>query len=370
VKILFITLPAPDHLTDQLYTGLHTVLGVHNVIDFPYKPACHDPGSKVWFLPQVQAPHVNLEEVLELLKKREFDFVCFAARQLAFDTLATLWRIGVPLPPLILLDGEEDAKIRHEILSQYPISLYFKRDYIWGTRNRALDFLHAAKSFRWNRRLFSRTHPLPLGVALATIPQIENKEKSIDISYTGRASHQCRAKAIQLLKNAKRVKFDGGLYRDPGDKIYKLKDGWATRVKDKHFPHKAQPPDYEVSKLQPQTDSDGRNPYFDQIFRSKIALSIRGGGLTQPIRYYEIVACRTLLLSDIPYAIIPNNFVHKTQAVFYKRDFSDLVQLAEYYANHDAERQAIINAGYKHLLKYHTCERRAQYVLDICQKTL
>jgi hypothetical protein len=369
VKVLCIALPAPDHLTDQLYTGLHQVLGIDNVVDFPPKPAYRDPQQRVWFLPQIQAPSYTKEEILSKLEKREFDFVCIPARAVAFQTLASLWG-RAPFPPLILLDGEEDTRIRHDLLSQYPIRLYFKRDYVWGLRGQPLDFLGAARAFRWNRALFERTYPLPLGVALETIPPTPNIEKTVDVSYTGRGSHRHRNVAVTLLRAARDLRFEGGVYRDPEDRTYKLKAWRTERLRDKLLPDRAVPPPYEVSKLAPDPDATGRSPYFDQIYRSKVALCVRGGGFTQPIRYYEIVVCRTMLLSDIPYAVIPNNFEHKRHAIFFRRDFRDLVELARYYARHDAERESIVEAGYQHLLKHHTCERRAEYFLDICRKAL
>ncbi len=371
MKILFITLPAPDHQTDQLYTGLCSILSPENVIDFPPKPTYFDPSKKIWFVPQTSASPTSKEEVIEGLCQHKFSCICFAPRPSALSVLDSLQTSGIPLPPLILLDGEEDTHIRHEFLTRYPIRLYFKRDYVWGTRNRVWDFIDAARSFHWNRSLFSRTHPLPLGVSLQTIPPVDpNAEKTIDISYTGRSSHPCRPKVVAKLKQAPIFQFNGGLYRDPDDQPYKLKGPLMERLKDKYFPSSATPPNYEVSRLSPDADSQGNHPYFKQIFQSKIAVSLRGGGLTPPIRYYEIVACRTLLLSDIPYSVIPNNFIHKKHAVFFKRDLNDLIDLAKYYIQHDAERQKIIDQGYQHLLKYHTCEKRAEYFLDICRKAL
>lgn len=369
MKILYLTLPGPDHLTDQIYTGLQTLLGADNVVDFPSKPFYHDPRYKVWFLPQAPARARSAEEVLTLLERREFAFVCLAARPIAYETLASLWG-KAPFPPIVLLDGEEDTRIRHDFLSRYPVALYFKRDYVWGTRGRVVDFVSAARSFRWNRELFHRTRPLPLGVALTTIPRNRGLSKDLDISYTGRASHRHRNVAVTLLRAARDLRFEGGVYRDPGDRTYKLKAGRTERLKDKLLPDRALPPPYEVSKLAPNPDATGRSPYFDQIYRSKVALCVRGGGFTQPIRYYEIVACRTLLLSDVPYAVIPNNFEHQRHAVFFRRDFRDLVELARYYAQHNAEREAMVEAGYQHLLKHHTCERRAEYFLEVCRAAL
>lgn len=372
MKILFITLPSPDHQTDQMYTGLCSILGSENVVDFPPKPTYHDPTEKVWFVPQTSTspPSSTKEEIIEGLHQKKFSCICFAPRPIALTTLDSLRQTQVPLPPLILFDGEEDSRIRHDLLARYPIQLYFKRDYVWGTRNQVWDFIDAAQSFRWNRSLFHRTFPLPLGVALQTIPPNPNLERTLDISYTGRSSHPCRPKVIRRLKHASSFQFNGGLYRDPDDRPYKMKGPLMVRLKDKYFPSSATPPDYEVSKLSPDPDPRGYNPYFDQIFRSKVAVSLRGGGYTPPIRYYEIVACKTLLLSDIPYSVIPHNFIHKTHAVFFKRNLSDLVDLAEYYIQHDAERQEIIENGYTHLVSHHTCEKRAEYFLDICRKAL
>lgn len=371
MKVLFITLPAPDHITDQMYSGLCTLLGHQNVIDFPSKPTYHDPLAKMWFIPQYPASDISTEEeVLALIRDQEFSFVCFSSRSYPLNILDALRKHQIPLPPLVLIDGEEDIKIRHNLWTQYKVQIYFKRDYIWGTRNQMVDFLHAAKTFQWNRSLFAQTYPLPLALSPESIPQYEQSPKNVDISYTGRASHPCRPKAISRLTNVPNLKFEGGLYRETHDHIYKMKPGFTERLKDKFFPAQAIPPDYEVPKLSPNPDHQGRNAYYDQIFRSKIAISLRGAGLTPPIRYYEIVACKTLLLSDIPYSIIPNNFIHKKHAVFFKRDLSDLIQLAKYYAQHDAERQEIIDQGYQHLLKYHTCEKRAEYFLDICRKAL
>ncbi len=370
MKILFITLPAPDHQTDQMYTGLCSLLGSNNVVDFPHKPTYHDPSAKVWFVPQSLSPSLSQEEVIERLHQREFSLICFSPRSIALNTLNSLLHAKAPMPPLVILDGEEDSRIRHDLLARYPIQLYFKRDYIWGTRNQIWDFIDAAQSFRWNRSLFRRTFPLPLGVALQTIPPNPNLERTLDISYTGRSSHPCRPKVISMLKHATTFQFNGGLYRNQDDRPYKMKESWTKRLKDKYFPSDASPPNYEVSKLSPDPDSHGNNPYFDQIFRSKVALCLRGGGFTPPIRYYEIVACKTLLLSDIPYSVIPNNFIHKTHAVFFQRNLSDIMELAEFYIQHEAERQEIVEKGYQHLINYHTCEKRAEYFLDICRKDL
>ena len=78
----------------------------------------------------------------------------------------------------------------------------------------------------------------------------------------------------------------------------------------------------------------------------------------------------TLLISDRPEVLIPNDFVDRRHAVFCKRDLSDLEALVRYYLCEDAEREAIVAEGRAHLLKYHTCERRAEYFLGICAQAV
>ena len=103
--------------------------------------------------------------------------------------------------------------------------------------------------------------------------------------------------------------------------------------------------------------------------RSKIALSLRGGGF-DTLRYWEIVASKTLLVSEWPDIAIPHNFEHGKHAVFCRPDLSDLMEVVRYYVQHDEEREAITANGYAHLLKYQTCEQRAEYFLDICRRSL
>src|SRR3989441_13341637 len=67
-----------------------------------------------------------------------------------------------------------------------------------------------------------------------------------------------------------------------------------------------------------------------------------------------------MLIADPPETGIPNDFVDRQHAVYCKRDLSDLEKLVHHYLREDAEREAITSAGYDHLVKYHTCERRGE----------
>lgn len=104
--------------------------------------------------------------------------------------------------------------------------------------------------------------------------------------------------------------------------------------------------------------------YFNALNQSRISLSFRGEGF-DTLRYWEIPACGSLLISENPAIQIPNNFLNKKHAVFCRNDLSDLLSLIDYYLEHEKEADEIAEEGQKHLLKHHTHIRRAEYLLDV-----
>jgi spore maturation protein CgeB len=100
-----------------------------------------------------------------------------------------------------------------------------------------------------------------------------------------------------------------------------------------------------------------------------MALSIRGGGF-DTLRYWEIPTSKAVLVSEQPDICIPNNFEHGKHALFCRPDLSDLIDLVRTYLRDDAAREALALEGHRHLLRFHTCERRAEYFLDLCRQHL
>lgn len=43
-------------------------------------------------------------------------------------------------------------------------------------------------------------------------------------------------------------------------------------------------------------------------------------------------------------------------------------ELINYYCTYESERRRIANAGYEHLMKYHTMKARAEYFLEIVRQ--
>lgn len=363
MRILFLTGQHLDYVSDPLYIGLSRVLGDEQVVDYPYKPAFHDPESRPWYLVQRPGRRFSREEILDRLRDRYFDLVCLSSfRQDCLEECAELYA-RAPFPPLVFVDGRDDAHILHDVLGRYPIRIYFKRDYVWKKGNSLREFWDVFWTFRGDRRLFARTVPLPLSIVVDALPDFGPIPKEIDVSYRGRASHPRRVKAAAILSQMEGVRFSGGVYGSPEDRQYKLKAGRLERWQAKVFQNARASESDQLKKMAPER-------YYREITASRIAVALRGGGLTASPRYYEIVAMRTMLLSDVPEAIIPNGFENRRHAVYCKADLSDLEDLVRHYLREEAEREAIVNDGYAHLLKYHTCERRAEYFVGICQRAL
>jgi hypothetical protein len=363
VRILFLTDDALDYASDPLYVGLSRILGNDRVVDYPYKRSFHDPEARVWCLAQRPGRRYSREEMLDLLRDRAFDLVCLASfRQESLDECARLYG-SVPFPPMVFVDGEDSAGLRHDVVGRYPIRVYFKRDYIWKMGGRLRDFGALAWTFRGDRDLFERTVPLPLSIVMDALPDCGEVKKEIDVSYRGRASHPRRVKAVEILSGLEGVRFSGGVYASPDDRRYKLKAGRLERLRTKVLENGSAS---EADQQKKQTPEE----YYREIAASRIGLALRGGGLTATLRYFEIAAMGTMLLSDHPETLIPDDFVDRRHAVYCKPDLRDLEMLVRHYLREEKEREAVTAEGRAHLLKYHTCERRAEYFLDVCAKRI
>jgi len=363
VRILFLTDQHLDYVSDPLYIGLSRVLSNEHVVDYPYKACLHDSEAKPWYLTQRPGKRYNREEIVELLRNRYFDLACLSSfRRECLDECEEL-RGQAPFPPLVFVDGGDYASIRHDVVTRFPIHLYFKRDYVWKMGSSFRDFAGLACGFRGDRKLFARTYPLPISIVLEALPNLDHVEKEYDVSYRGRVSHPRRVKAAKILSEMEDLTFSGGVFACPEDRKYKLRHGTFRRLMTKLFDNVSASESDQQLKYSPED-------YYREIKRSRLAIALRGGGLTAPPRYFEIVALGSMLLSDAPETLIPDDFVDRCHAVYCRPDLSNLEALVRYYLKEDAERELIASQGHAHLLKYHTCERRAEYFLDICGRAL
>lgn len=346
--VLFLTDPAPDYLADQVFIGLGRVLGHNHVIDFPSKPAYHDPQQQVHYIPQVPAHGYREEDVMGLLRERRFDLAVLSSPRAGVIKVWESLHSRMVLPPTVLIDGEDDSRLRTTMWQQIGAAAYFKRE------------LRVESGLRWGtRRRRDRLYPLPLSVVVEQVPQSGAAVRDLDVSYAARVSHPKRKQAADLLAQIPGIRFEGGVFAEPTDRQSKLMTGWP-RLWAKL---RGDPPvtvAQQGVKLPPPA-------YYDLLARSKMALCVRGGGY-DTLRYWEVPATHTLLLAEQPDIEIPDNFVHGEQALFFKPDLSNLADLVQTYANDERRCKEMARKGHEQLLRYHTCERRAAYLLDICRR--
>jgi glycosyl transferase family 1 len=343
MQVLFLTDPAPDYLADLTYIGLCRILGEANVVDFPSKDTYHQPHHRVHYIPQVAAHSYGEQDILGYLRAGHFDLAILSSpRPGVVTTLESLSK-HVSFPPLIIIDGEDDASIRGDLWHRSGAVLYFKRE------------LHRNGTVKQRDRLMT----LSLSIVQEQIPKYPAVERVIDVSYAGRVSHPRRKQAVDLLSGSPNVRFEGQLYADSTDRQSKLLTGfprlWAKLKGDPLVPvHQ------RGTKLDPHA-------YYQLMTRSKMALSVRGGGF-DTLRYWEIPAMNTVLLCEEPDIEIANNFVHGQSAIFFKPDLSNLVSLVQTYAKETRICADIAQRGLEHLVRYHTCEKRAEYLIKMCQR--
>ena len=359
MKLLYVADAAPDYLADQLYTGLCRVLGAAAVIDYPWKAVYHDPDLRLAYLPQTVTERYGLDDIVSLVKERKIDLMVLSSPRASKDLLVAKLSRMAECPPIVLVDGEDDSRIRHEIVEQFRCRLYFKREYRWHSASGLRGRLDRWRCFGRNPWLFERTFPLPFSAIGAVRLEGEQHTRDIDISFVARTSHPKRLRAWRLLNRTKGLRVEGGLYAEATDRQSKVTSG-IPRLLVKLRGDPTVTVAQRGSRL-------GFKEYHDLLERSKLALSIRGGGF-DTVRYWEIVASKALLVSEEPDIWIPDNFEHGKHAVFCKSDLSDLMDLIEKFSRDDAAREELAEKGYRHLLRHHTCERRAEYFLDLCRR--
>jgi len=361
MRVLFLTDAGPDYLADLLFIGLSQVLGREQVVDHPLKPIYHLPERRVHYIPQIPAHSYREGDVVSLLRDRRFDLMILSSPRPGVTSVWDALRKQVSLPPAVLFDGEDDPVIRRETWHRSRAVLYFKREF------KATDEGEGLARYRRLMRPITdgtqSTHlfPLQLSVALGQVPACGPMERVVDVSYAARVSHPRRKLAVDVLAGATGFRFEGGVYAETTDRQSKLMTGWR-RLWTKLMGDPVIAVERRGVKLSPRE-------YYELMARSKMALSVRGGGF-DTLRYWEIPATKTVLLSEQPDIEIPNNFVHEQQALFFKPDLSDLVGLVRSYARDERLCAEIAQRGYEHLLRHHTCERRAEYVLETCRRII
>lgn len=323
MKILFINSSSADYVQDLTYSGLVKLLGVKNVIDFHWNKKFHIPYKKY----PKNLGYVSGSLVPSLLHRsfNHIDAVIIgAAKREAFETyLEIIDHIPAHIP-IIFIDGgdqsdigggvafEGSAELYNQAINKRPFDLIFKREYLLEDN------------------LGNHVFPFPISFNLDRLPKLSNKTK-YDVSFWAVETHSIRVQVLELLQEH----FDcraNGTSRNQKFSQYKRKGDF----------------------------------YLQELAACKIILNFRGGGW-DTLRYWEIPAVQSLMITQKPGIKIPNDFQSGKHVIHCQDDLSDLIELCDYYLKHDDKRIQIAKAGFEHLKEYHTDIARASYLLEKIQ---
>jgi len=336
--ILFIGSRETDYLQDLTYSGLVDLLGPDSVLDYPYHWQYHREKRFFWSN-GTEYPHnlgfvssngnpsrVSFREVRQALMDRSVDLVILGSAKP--DALLNLIRLSEwILVPWVLIDGGDWSEVGGD----------FKRLAGQDGLDQFQNFCRKKSPAAIFKREMSdsgqpNVFPLQFSINLNTIPGFLTENKVNQVLFWAVESSHTRREVFRLLKG-----------RYDCDRNGSVSGQVARRYRSRGL------------------------DYFRAVNQSQIALSFCGEGF-DTLRYWEIPASSTLLISEKPTIQIPNNFMDRSHAVFCKNDLSDLLPLIDYYLEHEQEAREIAENGRKHFLKHHTHIQRAKYLLYILRE--
>lgn len=322
MKILFINSEKYDYLQDILFSGLRKVLGQRSLVEYPWNQKYHLPIKK--YPKNLGFSSTGLLQSIFRSKSKLDAVILGACKPDVFKRYVAMAESLSADVPVVLIDGGDRREIGgdlkrlgaadlwHKAMSVRPFDYIFKREYEKGR-----DYESHVKplQFAWNPdRAVRSIGPM-----------------RYEFGFWAAESHAIRSSAFALLKGHFDCDLNG---TSTGENMYSYK----RRGKE----------------------------YLRELGRTKVSLSLRGGGF-DTLRYWEIPAMQSMLMSEPPDIYIPNDFVHEETAVFCQPDLSDLIDLGSYYLKHDDKRQVIAQKGRQHLLQFHTDIERAKAVLKVLE---
>ncbi len=319
MKILFITAGAADYVQDLTYSGLVKRLGKSNVVDFPWNRKFHI-NYKAYPKNLGYIPGTVISSLLNRSIKNIDAVVVAAAKADAFrNYMEIMNRIPAHIPVAFIDGGDQpelgggvafegEPELYNEVTSRRPFDLIMKREYLleddWG----------------------GNVYPFPIAFNTDRLPVLP-KEHRYQVSFWAVETDPVRTQALELLQDH----FDC------------RSNGTVRNQTFRNYPRKG---DF----------------YLQELAACKIVLNFRGGGW-DTLRYWEVPAVGSLLVSQKPGIRIPHDFVPDVSAIYIKDDLSDLIERCDYYLRHDSLREKIATAGRQHLMQFHTDIARADDLL-------
>ncbi len=320
MKVLFIGSMSPDYMQDIVYSGLVKVLGFKNVIEYKWNIKYHlaykkYPKNLGYFSNSIiSSIHIN---------KSNYDLVVLAATKP--DSFKSYIQIAPKIAaniPVVWIDGGDRSEIGGD-LTRLGEPLLLKN--AQSIRNFDVIFKREMKiDIEYDRNVKSLT----FGLNLSRLPKNLSNKRKYNVAFWAGESHPIRTKALTLLKN----QFDCDA------------NGTSKGVDLEKFSRKG-------------------SFYLEELAACKINLSLRGGGF-DTLRYWEIPAVGSMLISEPADIRIGNNFSDGINAIFCDPTVDDLLDICKYYLKENSKREKIAINGKRHLLEFHTDVHRANSILE------
>ena len=342
MRLLYLTdftdgLPPVDYLPDELYHGLVHLLGADNVIDYPPKPTYHSPESDGQIC---RYAFPNLHAGFDPIRRADdYDVIVISTpRPMAMGSWLSMRHLG---KPIVTIDGQDDRGFTLEML--YDSILYFKREVTnpiqeiverryapAGQTDDIEKFFMARdpaflKDRNVNREIERKLRPISFSVEAELLDIREDKK--CDLFFSGGRTHRHRRAALDHLRRLNRPGFD-------------IVDGHVGTRRD----------------------------YLRRLASARIGLSIQGTGF-DCVRYWEIPAVGSLLLTERPTIAIHQNFQFPQQAFCFDR-LDQIVPLVDQLLRNPALLESVTQAGRDHIRNHHTTTTRAAYVVAEIDRAL
>ena len=335
MKVLLIVHPEMDHQEAFTFVGLTKLIGEENVITCPFKKSYYGIGDDDYILDDGKKGFTSPYE--GILPRKGIPFSLSKIKEI-WDTIdlvvmGTVRTYGVRAlrelkneigtrwwQPLIFVEGEDSDRIWWELVQEFKPSVYFKREYRKDVQ------IRYPSSFKFWPPII----PCPFSAINERIPPLkENREINV-YSVCGH-THEMRTAVTHKLASMNILNSCI----------------WMDNVfMDSNLGHR-----------------DNLLGYYTSLVNSKIGVAVRGHGM-DTLRFWETPACGALLFTHDNNQIHPNPFEDGKNCVLFKNDLSDFEEKLRYYLEDENECRKVAANGNSHLLKYHTSEKRANYILD------
>ena len=327
-RILFISSRRSDYLEDIAFTGLSGILGRENVVTLRprrkhYIPWRHYPKT----LACRRSAAGYFRDIIsrrKMLLRADYDCVVIGAtKRDVFEAYNGIEEKISKNAKVVYIDGGDDPAVGGD-----AARLGFEAVYNGAFSKRAPDVIFKREYLKGGDYP-GNVYPLPLAYAG---PPLKAAAKKYDVVFWAVDNIPVRARVLDFCA-----------------------DKWDCA---------------ENGSFRGQTFKQHRRKgikYLEELAVSKICYNFRGGGW-DTLRYWEIPAVGSFMISGKPGIVIPDDFENGKHALFCTDDLSDLEDMTNYYLRHEKEREAIAAEGKKHLLKYHLPEHRAEYMLDVVGK--